>query len=485
MKLRNFLRKISLFVFGSTGKKENENVLQRIESTMDSKEGDLIFDEINVLSRRLAEIEMDIESRGVNIKHFGVAGDGVVDDTSKIQEAINYCVINKKELLLENKTYLIKGSGITIPSDNLTIRGNKIGNTTIKVLDMDADSSIFTLSSVRNIKFENIIFDGNKDPNVKHAINCSGNNVDKNLRIVDCTFMNFIKENNQVIYVWQARDVWITSNKFLDCVRPIFLDSPNDNVFVESNLILSPSSIMVNGIQCNSASEGIRSVYIAGNTIDGAKTDQEGNGIDGHGIRLYRSKGVRVIGNILKNCASSGILIASSSWDSLITGNVCYSNKTGIYVELNSKNTAIGLNNIRGAVVTGNTSFNNQQGICVSYSAGSIITNNIVHDNSGRGIVSDSEKVNISFNVVYNNYKDPNKAFPPQFSTKAGIESYGYNNIINSNICFDNQTIKTQLHGIAIHDKGSIVTSNMLVGNARGGIQYSTPTINIIANNIE
>ncbi|MGE7636523.1 right-handed parallel beta-helix repeat-containing protein [Peribacillus frigoritolerans] len=489
MKRRNLLKKILLFIFalflGNTVKKEDENmILRQIDSSLvKGKDGK---DEIRVLTEKTVDLAEDVEARGVNIKHFGVAGDGVVDDTSKIQEAINYCVINKKELLLENKTYLIKGSGITVPSDNLTIRGNKIGNTTIKVLDMDADSSIFTLSSVRNIKFENIIFDGNKDPNVKHAINCSGNNVDKNLNISYCKFVNFIRSNNRTIYVWQARDIWIKSNKFVDCVRPIFLDSPNDNVYVESNIIISPSSIMVNGIQCNSASGGIRSVYIAGNTIDGAKVDVEGNGRDGHAIRIFQSRGVKILGNTTKNCAISGILIGIASFDSVANGNISFGNKSGIYVELDGNDTTIGEGAQRGAIVSNNTIFNNDQGIAISYSAASIVQSNIVHDNQGRGIVCDSDKVNIINNIVYNNYKDTNKPNAAQFYTKAGIEVYGKESIISNNICFDNQSIKTQLHGIAVNNDSHIVTGNMLKDNAKGGLhQISGGTNNSIANNIE
>ncbi|MEW5595553.1 glycosyl hydrolase family 28-related protein [Peribacillus frigoritolerans] len=98
MKRRNFLCNILLFIFtfifGYTVKKEGEDMLlQRVDPTK-GKDEKSFGDEIKVLKELLTDI-------AVNVKTFGAVGDGIIDDTVAIQDALDYCIgLNKKVNLL-------------------------------------------------------------------------------------------------------------------------------------------------------------------------------------------------------------------------------------------------------------------------------------------------------------------------------------------------------------------------------------------------
>ena len=47
------------------------------------------------------------ESKYVNVKDFGVKGDGITDDTSGIKNAISYCEENKIDLFFPKGKYLV------------------------------------------------------------------------------------------------------------------------------------------------------------------------------------------------------------------------------------------------------------------------------------------------------------------------------------------------------------------------------------------
>ncbi|RAS84319.1 hypothetical protein A3863_24265 [Priestia endophytica] len=404
-------------------------------------------------------------------------------DTPRIQRAIDSMATTGGVLFVPSSTYLISGTGVNLVS-NVKILGEGNKKTVFKASSMALDSNMFSGTSKSDIMFDGVGFDGANDTNIRRAVYISASETDKFLRINRCRFTNFSKSNNQTIYTWHSRFIWVTENEFVDCVIPMFIDAADRAVFIERNTIISPSGIMVNGIQVNAGANGIRPISISNNWIENAKIDATGNGIDGHGIRLYRCEGAKVIGNTVRDCISSAILVGSACWGSSIQANTIYDNRTGIYVELNNNDITLGSGDMkRGAVVNGNDCFNNKIGIAISYGAGSQIIANFVHNNNQDGIVCDSHNVSINNNTVYNNWKNSSAPSPIQL-VKAGIRNYGYNGTHIGNVCFDNQTTKTQAYGIAINNANHIVGMNQLKGNGTGGIYESTTGTNQISMNV-
>jgi hypothetical protein len=404
-------------------------------------------------------------------------------DTPRIQRAIDSMASSGGVLFAPSATYLISGTGVNLVS-NIKLLGEGNRKTIFKASAMSLDSNMFNGVSKTDITFDSIGFDGANDANVRRAIYISASGTDKFLRVNQCRFTNFSKANSQGIYTWHSRFIWLVENEFVDCVTPMFIDAADKAVFVERNTITSPAGIMVNGIQVNAGANGTRPINISNNWIENVKVDATGNGIDGHGIRLYRCEGAKVIGNTVRDCITSAILVGTACWGSSIQANTIYDNKTGIYVELNNNDITVGTGDAkRGAVVNGNDCFNNTTGISISYGAGSQIVANFVHNNNQDGIVCDSHNVSINNNTVYNNWKNTAATAPIQLM-KAGIRNYGYNGTHLGNICFDNQTTKTQAYGIAINNASHIVGMNQLKGNGTGGLYESATGTNQIGMNV-
>ncbi|MFP3723566.1 right-handed parallel beta-helix repeat-containing protein [Priestia filamentosa] len=404
-------------------------------------------------------------------------------DTPRIQRAIDSMAMTGGILFVPSSTYLISGPGVNLVS-NIKILGEGNKKTVFKASYMSLDSNMFSGTSESDIVFDGVGFDGANDPHVRRAIYISARGTDKFLRIKNCRFINFSKSNNQTIYTWNSRFIWVTENEFVDCVIPMFIDAADRAVFIERNTITSPSGIMVNGIQVHAGAKGIRPINISNNWIENVKIDATGNGIDGHGIRLYRCEGAKVMGNTVRDCVTSAILVGTACWGSSILTNTIYDNKTGIYVELNNEDITLGAGDVkRGAIVNANDCFNNTTGIAVSYGAGSQIVANFVHNNNKDGIMCDSHSVGINNNTVYNNWKNTSATSPIQL-VKAGIRNYGYNGTHIGNICFDNQIKKTQDYGIAINNASHIVGMNQLKGNGIGGVYESATGTNQISMNV-
>ena len=72
------------------------------------------------------------ESKYVNVKDFGVKGDGITDDTSGIKNAISYCEENKIDLFFPKGNYLVK-STLYVNIEKMTLYG--IGSETTILID--------------------------------------------------------------------------------------------------------------------------------------------------------------------------------------------------------------------------------------------------------------------------------------------------------------------------------------------------------------
>jgi parallel beta-helix repeat protein len=226
-------------------------------------------------------------------------------------------------------------------------------------------------------------------------------------------------------------------------------------------------------------------VVVSGNTVTGALNDPGTVGAEGHGIAVFRCQDVRVVDN---HCQGNGrgVLVSYLSFGALVQGNTCVDNHdAGIRCEpeITTQDTTVGSGGAqRGVTVIGNVSRLNRSigapsgantgiGIALSYAAGSTVAGNVVHDNSGDGIVCDSDRVSIVGNIVSNNWTG--YTTDPANGRRGGIRIYaGSGCSVISNHCFDNQANKTQQYGVSLSAPGGshVVQSNNLAGNAAGEI---------------
>ena len=93
----------------------------------------------------------------VTPQHFGAVGDGVTDDTSSVQAAIDFA---DTVYCGSGLTYLV--SGLTIPRDNVAIIGGP-ANRPIFFLDNGANSHVFFANNRSDCVIQDIIVDGNKE----------------------------------------------------------------------------------------------------------------------------------------------------------------------------------------------------------------------------------------------------------------------------------------------------------------------------------
>lgn len=112
----------------------------------------------------------------VNVKTFGVVGDGTEDDTIKLQNALTYS--QNKKLLLNQEVYLIS-SVLTL--NNNTLIGN---NSTIKA--SSSFSSSYMLNPSNSNVLKNIVFDNNG-----YSISTNNPNAtDDKMEIENCEFIH-------------------------------------------------------------------------------------------------------------------------------------------------------------------------------------------------------------------------------------------------------------------------------------------------------
>lgn len=96
-----------------------------------------------------------------NVKQFGLAGDGTVDDTAKMSTALSYAVSNGLTLRLnEGDTYLLTNTiTVNYPNNNIMIDG-QFGNIKMN----PTNRTRFLELTAKNIDIQNINFNGDGSP---------------------------------------------------------------------------------------------------------------------------------------------------------------------------------------------------------------------------------------------------------------------------------------------------------------------------------
>lgn len=258
------------------------------------------------------------------------------------------------------------------------------------------------------------------------------------------------------------------------------------------NIVMFPGSthcVIADNHVTGSREEGIELQGASYSTVVGNVVSD----CDSNGILLWNSTDVcvgnTVAGNTVRNCGGFGIQITDAAHGNTITGNTAVSNAGhGICINacgpnLVSSNTArsnggagVRIEKSRNVVVADNLVSDNVHGGIVSAGGhGATISGNNAYSNKGPGIdVVTSVSYPITGSSVNGNVCSENGTDPGQIRPH-GIVLRGPHSgvVIAGNRCYDSGSPKTQKYGIAVMDnlsKDVLIDGNVVEGNAQAGL---------------
>jgi len=306
-----------------------------------------IDDHAKQVTEQLSETMNYLSEFGLNLIANGVVGDGVVDDTVKIQECINFVSNNGGGIVYAPKPpidYLISNS-ITVPS-NVTFQG------------AGKDISIFRMTL----------------PN-KHGFLVRGQH---HVTIKDIQIKNISRTN---AYEYHG----------------IRVDGGSKNVTIEKCKIDNSDDTGISLGFDLTLQIGVEDCKVIDNEIS--------NVIGGSGMELSRSKNCVVSGNIIKNCLQHGIRINGSK-NIICTENTCESNsESGIDVQGYHDNIG-GVMTLSGRLesltVSNNICKNNKRGIYIQSGVRNVSLSSNILENNNRGIEFSGGDTSTIENVIVN-----------------------------------------------------------------------------------
>lgn len=424
-----------------------------------------------------------------DVRAYGAAGDGVADDTSAIQSAIN--AAGAGEVFFPNGTYRIT-SQLNVTTPGIHLRGTGYGSfitataSGVSLLVMDgADRAIVSDLRLAAATTAHVIRMGNttgcNDVVLRGLIleggerGITASNGSARGRITGCHLSGYAVDGIHIADStssgWQ-----IHNNTLVDgCINvptpgvtigaAIMLSTSNDHLvsdnLVQDNGIGSPAGGA--GIYMNNSSHNI----IRGNRCK--RNGKTGSDFNGQGILAAGASSINnvISGNICDGNAAEGITSYSGARDNIIVGNQCRGNGMNQIEVFDADATNI----VSGNIADGEGGGIN--GIYIGSSAGlgtrrSVVQGNIAKNNQHNGIrVSESFNVTVTGNMAVDNGRSG--SLNDWESSGFLFEGDSPGCIAVGNVALDSRLAgsKTQRYGLTINNTATVTdASNRLVENA-------------------
>lgn len=264
----------------------------------------------------------------VNVKDFGAVGDGVTDDRSELQSAIDAIPDEGGVLFFPPGTYLI--SGRLTRSKPIKIRG---AGKSLSVLKINARDLHLNITTTSDVEVEDLGFDGDQNvvgPGVYPAVNLTDVS---NAVIRNCEFRN---TQANAMQVTRGESIRIAENSFHNLwYSGIYLANPgvgnrNEDIWIEKNHFDGVNIGNLGGHSAIHAFGGTDQpdsnvrIHIVSNVIVNANTI---------GIGLDSIDQCRISGNIIKRNELPGSIggecIAFTGSDNVISENYCQGSGMG------------------------------------------------------------------------------------------------------------------------------------------------------------
>jgi parallel beta-helix repeat protein len=387
----------------------------------------------------------------VNVKDFlcsdglPVAGDGVHDDTTGIQVAINYASSINGEVFIPSGNYLFSAQAagtsgyevaVFVPA-NVKIYGKG------RIFCNRGALPYLTLFAIKgsNVSIDGITFD-NEFNNTgtasqrSNAIGAGNRNfandeaIVTNISITNCTFLNQFYATNFVT----------------DTISPNILQK----IYCAGNKIVASDNGIFSGafnFRDDSMSGSIKDLIIVGNDSRGAT--------NAGGINIYGVNGFSVTNNICSDCDYSGIQCENNCQNGTISGNYVDRASRGIWIDDSSD-----------IVIQGNTVIAEQrippEGTA-SYRDGILITR--------QGFTSQPNYLTTNI-VISNNAVFDGRIRSSTFGSSPAGEFGDF--IISDNIVKFRDSSNQQANGISLGSCSSIqINSNTVIGGTSDSIIMS------------
>jgi len=274
----------------------------------------------------------------VNVKDFGAVCDGVADDTDAVQTAIDYCLANHKDLLVEGRCKLTASLNIDKPVDDpsydeyFTILSVNNGGFLVEsAIPMFSSTIAFTtLPVVALVRFQNIVFECSNS-----SLNAYVLNDGRFLRTVffGCTFskiklLNAVASLTQSIYLLQCNvrrvvgiffnsDIYTYDFKMVNCLVEAVTGSA---LRLNNPVGCSVVSSCIEGIS------GTAIIYDGAQALDVTGSYFEANGLDidgtDGGTSTSLSYGVCLNGNYFSNSTATYTI----KWGQMTSGCISIGN---------------------------------------------------------------------------------------------------------------------------------------------------------------
>lgn len=410
----------------------------------------------------------------VSVKDFGATGDGTTDDSAAVTAwlteiaagAIGYA--NPGTYIVE-ACPLLSSTRIIGAGRTQSIFKLKASATTKHILK--------TTAARTNIAIEGVGFDCN---NVADSVALYADRV-TGLRVSGCRFTS----KYGVYLIGATSDVQVHGNTF---------DANNYAVIVEPSSTTADVSVVGNtfknctndGVEINCPTGSAKNWAIAGNTFDtlGSNVVAGGFGVGASGGTSYID-GLTIIGNTFYRCDHQAVHIEDGCRNVTVKGNTmldCGYNSAqtdcaGVYVAATFANRGISNVVVEGNTIKGVADM--QYGVFVGGSepmTGVVVRGNVIEEALTYGILLPSVLTGftVADNVIYN-------------GAGPAIRQAASKGVVSGNVCFDNQTPKTQTYGIEINTGADVnYIGNMLKDNLTGAfLVTSAGTRNRFIGNVE